>query len=197
MHGLIFTELKKYVEAKYNGDTWQTLLEQAGLNHQLYLASAVYPDGDALALIGTASQVTGISAALLLEDFGQFILPNLIQQYRFLVKPSWGLLDFLENTEETIHKIMRFHKGVAPPRLRTHRLGENKLIITYDSARKMCPLLKGMVKGSARAYEQEITIMESRCMLQGDPECNVTVQVETAGVHPSSNAFQRAVAPNR
>ncbi|MGH9568584.1 MAG: heme NO-binding domain-containing protein, partial [Candidatus Angelobacter sp.] len=165
--------------------------------HQLYLASAVYPDNDALALIGAASQVTGIPAALLLEDFGQFILPNLIQQYRFLVKPSWGLLDFLENTEETIHKIMRFHKGVAPPRLRTHRLGESKLIISYDSARKMCPLLKGMIKGSARFYSQEIMIVESRCMLKGDPECNVTVQVETAGVQPSTNAFQKAVAPNR
>ena len=186
MHGLIFVELKKYVETKYNHETWELLLEKAGLKHQMYMASAVYPDGDAMSLVTLACQATGLSAAVVLEDFGAFIVPDLIEQYKFLVKPEWGLLGFLENTEETIHKIMRFHKGVTPPRLAVQRLGDDRAIIRYSSARKLCPMLKGMVKGSAKYYHEEVTIAETSCMLIGDPECTVTVQVDT--VRPKADA---------
>jgi predicted hydrocarbon binding protein len=196
MHGLIFVELKKYVESKYNHETWELLLEKAGLKHQMYLASAVYPDGDALSLVTLACQATGLSSAAVLEDFGSFMVPDLIEQYKFLVKPEWGLLEFLENTEETIHKIMRFHKGVTPPRLAVHRVAENKSIIRYSSARKLCPLLKGMVKGSAKYYREEVTVMETSCMMQGDPECTVTVQVESVKRRTDAGEIQKAAAPS-
>ncbi len=196
MHGLIFVELKKFVVSKFDEKTWETLLEKAGLKHQLYLASTVYPDQDAIALVSTACQMTGLKPNVVLEDFGEFILPDLIEQYKFLVKPEWKLLDFLQNTEETIHKIMRFHKGVTPPRLGAHRIEENKLLISYSSQRRMCALLKGMVRGSAKYYKEQITMIESRCMLQGDSECVVSVQVDSATVRTQANAFQKSVAPN-
>src|SRR5690242_7808413 len=195
MHGLIFVELRKYVEARYNKETWEALLEKAGLKHQIFLQSSIYPDGDALALVGKACEMTGMAPKVVLEDFGEFMVPDLIEQYKFLVKPSWGLLDFLENTEDTIHKIMRFHRGVTPPHLGANRLAHDKLVITYSSGRKMCALLKGMVKGSAKYYHEEATLMESRCMLQGDAECSFTIQVANAKVRPGTSAFQKAVSP--
>jgi len=183
MHGLIFAELKKYVEAKFDAATYQKLLESAGQKHQLYLASSVYPDQNIVDLVTTASQMTGLPAKAILEDFGQFVAPGLVEQYKFLIHPDWQLLDFLANTEDTIHKVVRFHKGVTPPRLGTTRVAEDKLIITYGSQRKMCPLLKGIVKGAAKYYKEEATIVETRCMLQGDPECVFTVQVASAKAH--------------
>jgi hypothetical protein len=182
MHGLIFTELKKYVETKFDHATWEKLLEKAGQKHQLYLASTVYPDSDILALVTAASQLTGLPANSVLEDFGQFVAPDLVEQYKFLVSPNWRLLDFLVNTEDTIHKIVRFHKGVSPPRLSTTRVADNQVVITYNSTRKMCPLLKGIVKGAAAYYKEHVTLSESRCMLRGDSECVVTVQTESARV---------------
>jgi hypothetical protein len=184
MHGLIFTELKKYVETKFDHATWEKLLEKAGQKHQLYLASAVYPDKDIVALVTAACELTGLPANAVLEDFGQFVAPDLVEQYKFLINPSWRLLDFLANTEDTIHKIVRFHKGVTPPRLVTTRIADNQLVITYNSARKMCPLLKGIVKGAAAHFKEHITLLETRCMLRGDSECVVTVQTESARVSP-------------
>jgi predicted hydrocarbon binding protein len=195
MHGLIFVELKKYVEARYNQETWEQLLEKAGLKHQMYRASSVYPDGDALNLVALACQMAGLSATVVLEDFGQFMVPDLIEQYKFLVKPNWGLLEFLENTEETIHKIMRFHPGVTPPRLAVHRTADDKAVISYGSARRLCPMLKGMVKGAAEYYKEEVTVLETSCMLRGDPECTFTVQVDSVKPHADAGAFQKAMAP--
>lgn len=197
MHGLIFVELRKYVESKYDHETWELLLEKAGLQHHMYLGSAVYPDGDALALVNIACQMTGLSAGVVLEDFALFMVPDLIEQYKFLVKPDWGLLEFLENTEEMIHKIMRFHQGATPPRLAVERVAGDKAIIRYSSARRLCPLLKGMVKGSAKYYCEEVTLLESKCMLQGDPECTISVQVDSVKPQADAGAAQKAVAPFR
>jgi hypothetical protein len=191
MHGLIFIELKKYVESKFDSRTWDTLLEKAGRKHQLYLASAVYPDEDIMALVTTACQMTGLAPAAILEDFGAFIAPDLVEQYKFLVNPNWTLLDFLANTEETIHKVIRFHKGVTPPRLMATRVSEDKLVISYNSPRKLCALLKGIVKGAAKYYNEPVTVVDTRCMLHGDPECTVTVQVVGAGAHRGGPVAQK------
>lgn len=185
MHGLIFSELKKYVETKFDAETWDTLQEKAGLKGNLYLAASVYPDNDLLSLMATACQMTGMDAKTILEDFGDFIAPDLIRQYSFLIKPDWTLVDFLCNTEDTIHKIVRFHPGVAPPQLIVRRLADDRVTISYDSKRKMCALLKGIVKGAAKHYNKTVSIVESRCMLQGDPECTVHVQVEASVTHPA------------
>jgi len=196
MHGLIFAELKKYVQAKFDDKTWDVLLEKAGLKGNLYLSSTVYPDSDILALVNTACQMTGLSAKAVLEDFGEFIAPDLVAQYSFLIKPDWTLLDFLANTEDTIHKVVRFNKGVTPPRLSVTRVSNDKVVISYDSARRMCPLLKGIVKGAAKLYKEDVNILETRCMLQGDTSCLVTVQV-TAAKHSPGFAPQKAGAMSR
>jgi Haem-NO-binding len=195
VHGLIFTELKRYVENKFDKATWGRLLDKAGQKHQIYVSAVVYPDQDMLALVNTACEITGVPASELLEDFGQFMAPDLVEQYKFLISPSWGLLDFLANAEETIHKIVRFHKGVTPPRLATARLADDALMITYNSQRRMCALLKGIVKGAARYYKEDVSVLESRCMLEGDPECVVTVQTESPRVRPEGSGLEKAAAP--
>ena len=177
MHGLIFSELKKYVETKFSPQTWEKLLDNAGLKGQLYLSSAVYPDKDILALVTAACAMTNLPASTILEDFGDFVAPDMVEQYKFLINPTWKLLDFLVNTEDTIHKIVRFHQGVTPPRLVAQRPSEDTVTISYNSPRKMCSLLKGIVKGSARYFREPVTITESRCMLRGDAECFVSVRV--------------------
>src|SRR5215467_15372263 len=98
MHGLIFAELKKYVETKFDSATWDKLLEKAGQKNNLYLSSNVYPDNDILSLVTAACEMTGFSVSTILEDFGTFVAADLIHQYKFLVNPSWTLLEFLANT---------------------------------------------------------------------------------------------------
>ena len=195
MHGLIFAELKKYVETKFDSKTWDTLLDKAGLKGNMYLAASVYPDSDLLALVTTACEMTGLSPKAVLEDFGEFIAPDLVAQYRFLIKPEWNFLDFLCNTEETIHKVVRFHQGVTPPRLVVNRIGDDAVMISYDSTRRMCALLKGIVKGAAIHYKEKVNIVESRCMLQGDPACTFTVQVAAKQRADSKSPSKSVTSP--
>lgn len=178
MHGIIFSELKKYVETKFSAQTWQTLLSEAGLGSKLYMAIQSYPDADAVALVTTASRMTGQPAPAILQDFGDFIAADLVNMYRSLVRPEWKTLELLENVEKTIHTVVRTrHQGAVPAQIRCERLGPNLATVTYMSPRKMCPVAKGIVLGLGRYFNQKLSVNETSCMHRGALACTMTVQV--------------------
>lgn len=178
MHGIIHHELQKFVVAHHDVATWRRLLETAGLANKVYLVSQNYPDEDAIALVQAASELTGSPAAAILEQFGEFIVPDLLSLYKPLVKPSWRTLDFLENTEGTIHHVVRMRQqSAAPPALRCVRDGPRELTIIYTSARKMCAVAKGITRGVAKHYGEAIQISEPACMHAGEPACRIVVRL--------------------
>lgn len=177
MHGMVLVELRRFVDQKFGGDTWRKLQQESGVGAKMYMAMDTYPDEEATALVTTASRMTGKSVASLLEDFGEHLAPGLMGIYPMLIKPQWKTLDLLEHVEETIHKIVRRdNPGARPPQLTCTRLSPGELSITYSSSRKMCGLAKGLVKGVARHYSEEIVVEESSCMLRGGPQCKISVK---------------------
>lgn len=178
MHGVIMAELQKYVETKFDAATWQSLLSQAGLGSRMYLPIQQYPDEEAVAIVTAASQATGIPADDILEDYGEFIAPDLIAMYRMLVAPEWKTLDVLERTEETIHTVVRIRNpGALPPHLKVERTGPDSVHISYDSPRHMCAVAKGISKGLAKYFDEEISISETSCMNHGDPTCEIDIRL--------------------
>ena len=179
MHGIIFWELKKYVDTKFGGDTWQRLLQEAGLGSRIYTTLQEYPDEEAVAIVGAASRATGQEASAILEDFGEFIVPDLVSMFKAMIKPEWKTLDLIENTEEVIHKAVRVQNpGAKPPRLQCSRPSANEVVINYASPRKMCAVARGIAKGVAKHYNEEVTIFEPRCMLKGSPSCEIRVRIQ-------------------
>jgi len=178
MHGIIFSELKKYVDTRFGGDTWNNLLKESGIGSKLYMPIQEYPDEEAVALVSAASKMTGKSIPTILEDFGEFIVPDLMKMYWALIKPEWKTLDFIENTEETIHKVVRIkNPGANPPKIKCHRPSPDEVIITYNSPRRMCALVKGIVKGAAKFFNEQILVAETNCMLKGDSSCKISVKL--------------------
>ncbi|HEX4953304.1 MAG TPA: heme NO-binding domain-containing protein [Thermoanaerobaculia bacterium] len=178
MHGFIISEIKKYVETKLGRDAWPALLEQAGLGKKEYENFLMYPDEEVVTMVVTASQITGLEVAVILEDFGLFIGGDLIRIYKPLLNPSWRTLDFLANVEDTIHHVVRTrNKQAKPPALVCSRTGPNEVTVVYRSARRMCALAKGIVRGVAGHYGETVEIREATCMTQGDPTCQIKVRV--------------------
>jgi hypothetical protein len=176
MHGIIFGELKKLVDSRLGGDSWRELLKDAGLGARVYMPVTEYPDEDAVALIKAIAKRTGTEERAVLEMFGEFIAPDLLALYRHMVKPDWRTLELLENTEETIHRVVRLRNpGARPPELRTDREGD-EVLITYSSARRMCGVAVGIVRGLAKHYEERIEIRELSCMLEGASACRLLVK---------------------
>ncbi len=180
MHGVIFLELKSYVGAKLGASAWDTLLEKAGLAGKIYLPVKEYPDAEALSLVTTACAITGQQPGPLLEDFGEYIVPDLLQFYGGQLDPAWKTLDVIENTEETIHKVVRRRNpGAKPPELRCERTSPREVLIRYSSGRRMCGVAKGISKGLATHFGESVLVKESTCMLKGDPECLISVRLSS------------------
>ena len=183
MHGTIFTELEKFVGARMGDGAWAPLKAKAGIPaDRSYEVFNTYPDEEVVALVTAASDTAGLPVPALLEDFGLFIAPDLLEMYWGAIEPEWRTLDVIEHTETTIHTVVRLdHKGATPPYLSASRTGENEVTVVYTSPRRMCPVARGIARGIAAHYGESITIDDKRCMHRGDDDC---VMVMRTGVTP-------------
>lgn len=178
MHGIIHSQLQKFVVTHHGKDVWRALLKEAGLAHKSFLVSQAYPDEDVLSLVSTASRMTGVAANDVLEAFGEFLTPDLIGIYGQLVRPEWRTLDLLEHTEATIHHVVRIRNpGAHPPALQCSRQSPKDVVITYSSPRRMCAVARGIVRGVAKHYQESVTITEPECMHAGCPACKISVSL--------------------
>ena len=165
------------MQTKLGENAWDNLLTEANLGVRTYEVMADYPDSDAIKLISTASEMTGLPVPAILEDFGEFIAPDLLQMYGGVINPAWKTLDVIEHTEEQIHSVVRLHNPYArPPNLKCIRTSQDEVEIHYSSPRKMCDVAKGIAKGLAKHYEESISISESSCMHKGDPLCTIAIK---------------------
>ncbi len=163
MHGIIHAEIKKFVEKKFPEGTWQTLLNEAGLTDKIYQPNSSYPDAEAVAIVSAASKLTGIPADAILEDFGEFLVPDLVSMYRWLIKPEWKTIEMLMHTEESIHRVIRLKDpNLSPPQLRFEQISPNQLQLHYNSPRKMISVAKGIIKGVAKNFNQKVEMSEKK-----------------------------------
>lgn len=113
MHGIIFAELKKFVYAGLGPDAWEQMESRAGITRLSNLVSEAYPDEELVALVTAAVELTGMPAATLLEQFGEFIVPGLLKVYGGFVNKRWTALELLANTEAVIHRAVRLRDPQA------------------------------------------------------------------------------------
>jgi predicted hydrocarbon binding protein len=176
MHGIIFAELRKYIETRLGPTVWESVTAQAGVD-QTFLATSTYPDEQAMRLVSAAGAIAERPVPELLEEFGEFIAPDLLEVYKPLIKPEWSALDLLERTEETIHTVVRIREpGAAPPQLHCTRVSPDEVVVLYRSRRRLCAVAKGIIRGIARHYHERVQVTEETCMHRGASECRIVVR---------------------
>ncbi|HJR45728.1 MAG TPA: heme NO-binding domain-containing protein [Actinomycetota bacterium] len=177
MHGIIFDQLHEFTTQTYGREAWTAMVARPEAARSTYFVGEEYPDEELEGLLSAASTLTGRSRDELLEDFGHFIVPGLLDLYGVLVDPKWDLLGFLEGIEETIHRVVRLrHPGARPPRLEATRTGPDQVTIVYTSQRKMCFLAKGIIRGLEEHYSESVSVSDTSCMNKGDDICIMIVE---------------------
>ena len=186
MHGIIHLELRNFVVQQHGEAAWRTLTDQAGLSDEIYTPLRSYPDEQIMALVSEAVRLTGAEPTALLEGFGEFLAPRYIALYGKLLKPEWRTLDVLENAENTIHRVVRMREpGALPPRLQAQRTSPTSISMTYDSPRKLCAVARGIARGIARHFGEQLSVSDERCMLRGDRTCVMTFATDQQQPRPA------------
>jgi hypothetical protein len=180
MQGVILDELEKYVAGKLGEPGLTRIRNLTGRGDSGYDFGSKYPDDELAVIMRGLVEATGRRPEELVEEFGVALVPGLLEVYGFLVNPRWSFMEFLLNTEDVIHRGVKLNTPNArPPELQAIRTGPDSVTIAYRSKRALCPMAKGIIRGSAAHYNVEITISEESCMLRGDPECLITVSEES------------------
>ena len=185
MHGLIFFYLQKFADVAAAGSTsWKGVRSSVTTTASKFLPSGTYPDSDAVVILSSIAETTGRPLPSILEEFGQFLAPHLVKVASPVVDPAWRTLDLIEHTEAIIHTMVRSTTpGAAPPVLETVRQSPDELHLVYSSARRLCPLAVGLMRGIAAHYGETIRIEEPSCVLRGDPFCSFVVEHVATETH--------------
>lgn len=177
MHGSMYVLLKRYIENTYDYSTWVKLLEAAGIDRAAYHMQELYPTRELLAIIQVASQTTGISVYDLMEQFGEFLVPDLILIYKKYVRPEWNTYDMLLNSEVAMHGAVRKEDNrTDPPILLVTKKGSKTLIVDYYSKRRMSGVAVGIIKGIASYYHESDKVTITR--LSASDEERVQIRVD-------------------
>jgi len=197
VHGLIFFYIQKFADSLSVGrlpvavprDVPEDSSRGPGDTRGRYLPSGVYPDADAVALLGSIAESVGESLVETITRFGEFLAAHLVKVAGNLVDPAWRTLDLVEHTEELIHAMIRTTQpGAEPPVLEAVRVGPQELHLVYSSRRRLCCLALGLVRGLARHFGETVDIEEPSCMLREDPFCSFVIRV-------SGNETQASCSP--
>ncbi|WP_276499461.1 heme NO-binding domain-containing protein [Pontibacter litorisediminis] len=177
MHGSMFVLLERFVVSTYDRSTWIDLLEESGVDHMSFRMQEMYPTHEIFAILSCLSESAEQPVFDLMEQFGQFMVLDLMRMYSSYVQPEWRTYEMLINTEDAMHSaVRREDRRANPPKLLVAKKSANRLMIEYSSKRRMAGVAVGIIKGIAR-YFHESEKVEVMLLSPADAE-NVQIKVD-------------------
>ena len=186
MHGIFFLALEDFLDSHCEKETWLRVLREANLAEQIFEADRFYPDEDWICLFSATAKVLGISLAQTLEKLGIHMAPGVltIGQSMGLLQKEWRTLDILEFLPKTILPAFESSSDseikteVKFPTIRTYRSKHSEVSVAYVSNRKLCHLLKGIILGMGKIFNEPIRFQERVCLLENAPICRLSVYLD-------------------
>lgn len=187
MHGLVFVTWEKYLAERFGtsllADYRRAIGEEAG---EAPLVSRVYDDAQLLAGVAAASRLTQAPADTLLYEYGRyFILNGLTSRLcGYLLNQVHNGRDLLLVMSRAHEQMKQSSEGVTPPLFGYQAMPDDPsgLVLSYDSPRQLCTLLRGAIEGAAERYGERVRVSEETCMKRGAPACTFAIRF----IHPST-----------
>jgi len=124
-----------------------------------------------------------MTVPLVLESVGDYVAPDMLGAYANMIEPQWTLLDVLLRSEAIVERAaLRHGIKLANPPLQGRVGGNGEILLAYQSTWRICPFIKGLVRGLGAQMNEPVTIEEVCCMSGGSPLCEFAVKAERGRV---------------
>lgn len=181
MKGIVFNLLEEVVTQQYGSDTWDLLLDSAGLDG-IFTSLGTYPDEQIGALVGIAAEKLGLSPFEVLRWFGQRAMPLLVERYPEFFRSQTSARPFLLSVNHIIHpEVRKIYPHAQVPTFEFSDAPDGGLLMGYRSPRKLCALAQGFAEGAAAHYGESIRFDHQECMHKGDERCLCLISFEERG----------------
>jgi len=156
MYGLINQALEDFVVKGYGTSAWSSILQGAGINHEMFIAMDGYPDETTYRL------VLGLDVSQVLESFGEhWVLYTAQSGYgEMLAMFGSDLKSFLNNLDNLHSHVGMSFPALKPPSFAVEEIeGDMGLLLHYRSERTgLAPMVVGLLKGLGKRFSQDITV---------------------------------------
>jgi hypothetical protein len=174
VRGIIFNLLEEVVATEHGEDTWDDLLDAAGVSG-VYTSLGSYDDADLLALVDAAATALSLPTDEVLRRCGRAMIPLLAARYPAFFEDHTTSRDFIVSLNEVHAEVTRLFPGAAPPQFTFDTSSATTLVADYQSERGMCPLGEGLIQGAADHYGETIAIDRPECRNHGGERCLIAV----------------------
>lgn len=173
MKGIIFNLLEEFICANWGDAKYEEVVTACHSSiRRAYVGPGTYPDGELIAIAGTAAGILGVPLPDAVRAFGKFAFARLAERYPVFMEGHSGPKSFLESVEKVIHvEVRKLMRDADPPRFSYRDDGPDGLIIEYRSERKLCALMEGLIEGAGDWFGTPIRQAQALCMHRGDPCC--------------------------
>jgi hypothetical protein len=161
--GIVFTELLEMVEDTFTPEladdvlsTASTRLESGGV----YTAVGNYGHEEALVLVATLSEKTGIDPGDLVHAYGKHLFGRFFYRYPQFFEKISDSFQFLEGIENHIHReVLKLYPASELPHFVCERPDAKSLVLTYKSTRPFARLAHGLIEGCIAHFGEAVTVL--------------------------------------
>lgn len=178
MWGVFFTVFQEYSTQKLGVKRWEEFRDKVGLPN-FVVPLVDYPDQALTSLIQETARASGRMDYDVEQEFGRFMVPELVKLYAYYFTRYSGTREFLLGMDEVHQQTERLQKGTAPPRFEYETPTPGTLVVRYRSERRLCSLLMGLMEGVADYYHEPVRLQSLACMKNGAPACRIRVDCGT------------------
>lgn len=195
MKGVILNLVEEAVVSDHGDETWDALLERAGLEGA-WTSLGSYPDDELARLVAAGSELLGTPPDQLARDLGRHATQGLARRHPEHFARSEGTLAFLRRLDDVVHaEVVKLHPDADPPRFSwssvpadaTGATGGDEpdvMDVHYSSARRLCWLAVGMIEGAGIVYGEPTEVRHEACQLDGAPYCTLRVSTRRPDATP-------------
>jgi hypothetical protein len=177
MKGIVFNLLEQVVTDEYGEETWDILLDDAGLDGA-YTSLGSYPDAELGMLVAAASARLEVPADDVVRWFGERTMPLFAKRYPELFAAQDSTRALVLNLNEVIHpEVRKLYPGADTPMFAFDTSSPPTLLMEYRSARQLCSFAEGLLIGAAAHYEEDLELDHPLCMKRGDDHCLLALEL--------------------
>jgi hypothetical protein len=159
MKGLVFSEMLGWAEHAYSPALVDRMIVQSGVpNDGAYTSVGNYPHGEALALFGALSDLTGEPIGDLARAYGYWLAGRFVTLYPEMVGIYPDAESLLAGVGPHIHEeVTRLYPEAQPPQVHSSPI-EGGMQLDYVSHRPFAPLAHGLIEGFVAHFGNHHTI---------------------------------------
>jgi hypothetical protein len=182
MKGMIFNLLEEFVCDGWGEDAYEQILARCPVHAKgPHVGPATYPDADLFAIIDKTTEKLGISTDDALQAFGAFALPRMLAKFPRFGEGHRHPSTFFKSIDNIIHvEVRKLMKDAEPPSITVYDTDPQNQVLVYESRRKLCSLLKGLVTGTSHYFKVPIFAEETLCMRTGSSFCQLALHYPDA-----------------